>query len=71
MVDMDQLKRVIEDSGMTMTAIAEKAGMTRATLYNRLAGAGEVTVSEAYGLATALHMTNDQRNSIFFAEKVV
>ncbi len=38
MTDIIRLKKIIEDSGMTMTAIAKKAGMARETLYNRLNG---------------------------------
>lgn len=71
MVNMELLKQAIDDSGMTMTAIASKSGMNRVTLYNRLHGIGEVTVSEAVGLANTLHLTEDQRNRIFFAEEVV
>lgn len=70
MVNIEELKKVIDDSGMTVTAIAEKAGMTRATLYNRMAGNGEFTVAEAAGLALALHMTKAQRDAIFFAGNV-
>ena len=36
MVDTNELRRVIDASGMTVTAIAEKCGITRETLYNKL-----------------------------------
>ena len=65
--DLKALKEVVDDSGMTMVAIAEKTGITRTTLYNKLAGKGEFLASEIAALAAVLHMTNEQRDMIFFA----
>jgi DNA-binding phage protein len=62
---VERLKAAIEDSGMTMVAIAEKAGMKRETLYNRLALKGEFTASEIVGLCTALKLDKKQRDFIF------
>lgn len=70
MTDIDALKAVITDSGMTMKAIAEKAGMVRETLYNRLNGIGEFTASEITGLCNALHLKKSDRERIFFANQV-
>ena len=67
MADIELLKKHIDDSGMTMTAISEKSGINRVTLYNRLNGVGEFTVSEVIGLAAALHLTKQERDSIFLA----
>jgi DNA-binding phage protein len=50
---------------MTMKAIAEKSGIVRETLYNRLAGIGEFTAREIVGLTATLHLTNKQRDEIF------
>jgi DNA-binding phage protein len=62
---VERLKAAIEDSGMTMVAIAEKAGMKRETLYNRLALKGEFTASEIVGLCAALKLDKKQRDFIF------
>lgn len=70
MTDLEELKAIIKDSGMTVVAISEKAGMVRETLYNRLAGKGEFTASEIVGLTSALHLTMKQRDRIFFAKGV-
>ena len=70
MTDISALKSVIEDSGMTMVAIAKKAGMVRETLYNRLNGIGEFTASEIIGLSEALHLKNADRERIFFTRRV-
>lgn len=63
--DISMLKAKIEDSGMTMVAIAEKSGIERGTLYNRLSGIGEFTASEIVGLSTTLHLTKSERDQIF------
>ena len=68
MVDINKLRKAIDESGMTMVAVASKSGILRETLYNRLAGKGEFTVSEIEGLTTTLHLTVGQRNDIFFAK---
>lgn len=68
MESAERLQIVIEESGMTMTAIANKAGMQRQTLYNRLAGKGEFTASEIVGLTTALRLDKTQRDYIFCLE---
>ena len=65
MVNLELLKEEINDSGMTMVAIASKSGISRETLYNRLAGKGEFTASEITGLTHALRLTMERRDHIF------
>lgn len=67
MADIEMLKKCIEQSGMTMTAISEKSGINRVTLYNRLNGVGEFTVSEVVGLVEALHLKKPDRDKIFLS----
>ena len=64
-VDIIRLKEIIKDSGMTMVAIAKKSNIRRETLYNRLAGKGEFTVSEVNGLTKTLRLTRDERDEVF------
>lgn len=68
MTDLEALKAIIKESGMTIVAIAEKSGMVRETLYNRLAGKGEFTASEIVGLTSTLRLTMKQRDRIFFGQ---
>lgn len=68
MTDLIKLESVIDDSGMTMVAIAEKAEIKRETLYNRLKGIGEFTASEITGLTRALKLSKTERETIFFAK---
>lgn len=70
MSDIEKLRAVIKDSGMTMTAVANKSGINRVTLYNRLLGVGEFTASEIMGLTDALHLSPEDRDAIFFATEV-
>lgn len=70
MAQLDELKSVIDDSGMTMVAIAQKSGILRETLYNRLNGKGEFTASEIVALSKVLNLTNKQRDHIFLARKL-
>ena len=67
MVDREMLRDKMRDSGMTVTAIAEKTGMLRETLYNRLAN-GDFKVSEVHRMTAVLHLTKAERDAIFFAD---
>lgn len=67
MVKLEKLKAKIAESGMTMTAIANKSGMLRATLYHRLNGSGEFTASEIIGMTRALKLTRADRDDIFLS----
>ena len=69
-VDLEMLKKVIAESGMTLVAISKKSGIVRETLYNRLDGIGEFNASEIVGLSQALGLRNSTRDKIFFAKKV-
>lgn len=70
MTRIEELKKIMDDSGMTFKAIAEKSGIPRETLYNRMRGVGEFTASEIIGLSTALHMSKPQRDYIFLDLKL-
>lgn len=65
MPDIKMLKDKITDSGMTVKAVAEKSGILRETLYNRLKGAGEFTASEIVSLSNVLNLSQTERDDIF------
>lgn len=65
MPDIKMLKDKITDSGMTVKAIAEKSGILRETLYNRLKGVGEFTASEIVSLSNVLNLSQTERDDIF------
>ena len=66
MVDLELLREVINESGMTMVAIARKSNILRETLYNRLNGIGEFTATEIVSLSRTLHLSCKERDKIFF-----
>lgn len=65
MPNIEMLRSKMSESGMTVKAIAEKSGILRETLYNRLKGSGEFTASEIVALSNALHLSTDERDEIF------
>lgn len=70
MTDLTALRQKIDDSGMTMVAVSRKSGILRETLYNRLNGKGEFNASEMMSISNVLGLSNDERDSIFFATQV-
>lgn len=68
MTDLQQLRKLIDESGLKITALAEMAGIKRATLYNRLKGVGDFTASEMVGLSDVLGLSSAERDDIFFAK---
>lgn len=65
MTDFELLNKKISDSGMTITAISNKCGISRETLYNRLNGVSEFKASEIVSLTQTLHLTSEERDEIF------
>jgi len=51
--------------GLDSTKLANKIGMTRATLSRKLNGYSEFKVNEAKAIADALEMTDEDRLHIF------
>lgn len=71
MVNTKLLLEEIEAVGVTKTALAEKCGITRQALDNKLNGKSIITADEACNLASALRITDTNRLlDIFFAPKV-
>jgi len=66
MGDMTMLRSRIKDSGITLTAIADKIGVSRETLYNRLDGKSEFKASEIACLTDLLRLKKAEQDSIFF-----
>lgn len=67
MTDVNALKKCIEESGMTVTAVVEKAGILRETFYNRLK-TGDFKLSEICALIQVLRLNDSERDRIFFAK---
>ena len=67
MTNTDLLKDVINESGVTITWLANKMGCSRPRVYKILEGA-DVTASEIQSMSKALKLTDSIRNKIFFAK---
>ena len=63
MANVELLKEKISNSGMTVT-IADKSGILRETLYNRMKS-GNFYASEITALTRVLHLTRKERDEIF------
>lgn len=71
MVDFEKLNCAIEKSGMKISAISDKIGVNRTTLYNKISGKTEFNASEIESISDVLRLSAKDRNEIFFAKKVV
>ena len=67
MPNLSLLRKKIDNSGLTVTAIAQKSGLKRETLYNKLQGDSEFKASEISALTFVLQMSREERDEIFFA----
>ena len=66
MVNTRLLEETIRNSGMTMVAVAEKSGILRETLYNKLRGTSEFKASEITNLSKVFIISTKERVAIFF-----
>lgn len=71
MVDVDLLMKLISESGMKISAVCEKSGIERRTLWNRLSNGKSYlfNVREIDGLSKTLHMNADMVQKVFFAKE--
>lgn len=68
MTDVKALRRCMNESGMKIVCIAQKSGMLRETLYNRLK-TGDFKISEICALSKVLNLSKEKRDEIFFGDK--
>lgn len=66
-MNKELLKEAIQQSGITITALASKMGISREGLYNKINGQTEFTVSEINGVCDALRLDSSSRDAIFFS----
>ena len=70
-VNVNKLKGKIVENGMTISALAKKIGMDRATLYRKISNNAEtMLVKDANAIISALGLTADEAMSIFFSQFV-
>lgn len=66
MTDSEVLKKKISDSGISITFIAEKLGISRGSLYNKLNNDTEFVLSEVRALKDILRLSDKDMEKIFF-----
>lgn len=64
------LNEAIKGSGITISALANKMGISRAALYAKLNGERSFDQGEIMSLKTILHLGDDQFLQIFFDNDV-
>lgn len=67
-MNYELLNKKIQESGITLIAIAKKLGILRETLYSRLNGKTEFKASEILRISQVLNLSSTERDRIFFAE---
>lgn len=70
MTNTNELRKTISQAGVSIVFLAKKAGITRESFYQKMKNETEFKASEIVALADALHLTNEKRDSIFFAPEV-
>ena len=65
MFNKELFRKKIRETGVTISFVAEKSGILRETLYNRMAS-GEFKASEITELTKVLRLTKEERDKIFF-----
>lgn len=66
MTDLDSLQKAVKKSGLKKSHIADQMGMNPKTLWRKLSGQTEFTLSEADKLGEVLGMNQEEKRNIFF-----
>lgn len=68
MVNINKLKGKIVEKGFTVSELADKIDLNKATLYRKINDNGEnFTIKETEKIAIILNLTAKEINDIFFA----
>lgn len=69
-MNLEYLNDRIKLSRIPITAIAEKLGLSRQSLYLKINGKRDFKASELTSLCDILRLTEQERILVFFADKV-
>ena len=69
-MNLELLKKKIEDSGLKQIHISEQLGIDRGSLYNKLNGKSEFTMTEIVNLCRVLNIDDKEKIQIFFPKKL-
>lgn len=69
-MNMELLQKKIDESGLKNYFIAEKVGIDRVSLYNKLNGKTEFTMTEIIKLCEVLRLSDSEKVKIFFRKNM-
>ena len=67
MVNTDLLDKRIEESGLKISFLIEKLGLSRNGFDKKRRGINQFRVAEVYVICDLLKLSDEDRNSIFYA----
>ncbi len=70
MTDTNKLKAAIALKGITAGDLADKIGMSRQSISYKMNNIREFRVKEIIAISEALNLTLEEKEAIFFADKV-
>lgn len=65
-MNIPKLRGKMVEMGYSVEALATELGIYKSTLYRKLDNGEKFTVGEAQKIRTALNLTNEEANAIFF-----
>jgi len=69
MVDTRKLRGKIAEAGLSVPKLAKQISIDRVTLYRRLSNPKNFTIKEVNAIVSALELSVNDANSIFFAQE--
>lgn len=66
----EKLKEVIQESGIKISVLADKIGISRQSLYMKINGERSFDQGEIMALKSNLHLSDEQFMTIFFSDDV-
>lgn len=66
-MNINKLKSKIVEKGINVETLAELIGIDRSSMYRKLNNFEKITIGEANRIKTALELTDEEANNIFFA----
>lgn len=68
MTNAEMLRKKMEESGVSYTFLADKLGISRQGLYNKIDNKSEFKASEISIATEVLHLTRKERDEIFLTK---
>lgn len=70
MINIPKLRGKIVENEMSISDLAEKMGISKSTLYQKINNSVSFTIDEVVTISKVLNLSKDEFNNIFFADFV-